>query len=88
MGKCSNCGKKIEYNQFKRYRGKILCKECYATRLERKRQKKEELERKSQTLVDNIKVDDSDEVKLKYELTDDEPKKETELPEEPKNEEL
>jgi len=42
MGKCSNCGKKIKYNKFKRYRGKILCYACYDTRLERKKAKKEE----------------------------------------------
>lgn len=39
MGKCSNCKKKIEYNKFKMYRGKILCYNCYATRLERKKAK-------------------------------------------------
>lgn len=41
MGKCNNCKKKIEYNQFKRYRGKVLCKPCYKTRLIRKKAKKE-----------------------------------------------
>lgn len=40
MGKCSNCKKEIQYNQFKWYRDKILCYECYATRLERKKTKK------------------------------------------------
>lgn len=40
MGKCSNCGKKIEYNKFKWYRGKVLCYDCYDTRLERKKAKK------------------------------------------------
>lgn len=36
MGKCSECGKKILYNKYKMYRGKILCLECYSTRLDRK----------------------------------------------------
>lgn len=36
MGKCSVCGKKILYNKYKMYRGKVLCQECYNTRLERK----------------------------------------------------
>ena len=36
MGKCSICGKKILYNKYKMYRGKVLCQECYSTRLERK----------------------------------------------------
>jgi len=40
MGECSNCKKKIEYNKFKRYRGKILCYNCYDTRLERKKAKR------------------------------------------------
>lgn len=40
MGKCENCGKAIRYNKFKRYRGKVLCYDCYDTRLERKKQKK------------------------------------------------
>jgi hypothetical protein len=44
MGKCNNCGKKIEYNKFKRYRKKILCYECYDTRLERKKVKKDAAE--------------------------------------------
>lgn len=44
MGKCNNCGKKIEYNKFKHYRGKVLCYECYDTRLERKRAKKQAAE--------------------------------------------
>ncbi len=45
MGKCSVCGKKIEYNQFKWYRGKIQCYDCYKTRLERKKAKKEAAEK-------------------------------------------
>ena len=44
MGKCDRCGKKIEYNKFKRYRKKILCYECYDTRLERKKAKKDAAE--------------------------------------------
>jgi len=46
MGKCSNCGKKIRYNKFKRYRDKILCYDCYDTRLERKRAKRKAAEEK------------------------------------------
>jgi len=46
MGKCDNCGKKILYNKFKRYRGTVLCYECYDTRLERKRAKKEAAKKK------------------------------------------
>jgi recombinational DNA repair protein (RecF pathway) len=76
MGVCSNCKKKIEYNHFKRYRGKILCYACYDTRLERKAQKKAELETKSKILAEKTKVEDDGKVELKYELTDDEePKK-------------
>jgi len=45
MGKCSECGKKIEYNKYKMYRGKVLCLECFSTRLERKAAKKAELKR-------------------------------------------
>jgi len=46
MVKCSVCGKKIEYNKFKRYRGKIQCRDCYDKRLERKKAKKEAAEAK------------------------------------------
>jgi len=46
MGKCSNCGKKIKYNQFKIYRDKILCYDCYDTRLERKKTKRKAAEEK------------------------------------------
>lgn len=28
MGKCSVCGKGIQYNQFVKYQGKIYCKNC------------------------------------------------------------
>jgi len=38
--KCNECGAKIQYNQFKRYRKKVLCYGCYDTRLERKAAKK------------------------------------------------
>jgi len=54
IGKCSNCGKKIQYNKFKMYRDKVLCYECYDTRLERKKAKKKakkELEAKE---VENV----------------------------------
>lgn len=54
MGKCSNCKKKIQYNKFKRYRGKILCYDCYDTRQERKRQKKLEAEAKDKITADNV----------------------------------
>lgn len=74
IGKCSNCKKPIQYNKFKRYRGKVLCYDCYDTRLERKKQKKEELEKKAQILSDNTEPDDSGKVELKYDLTDDEDK--------------
>lgn len=32
MATCNNCGKKIKYNQFKRWRKKLLCPECYKIR--------------------------------------------------------
>ena len=48
MGKCSECGKKIEYNKYKMYRGKVLCLECFSTRLERKAAKKAELKRQAE----------------------------------------
>ena len=44
MGKCSVCGEKILYNKYKMYRGKVLCPDCYSTRLERKAAKKAELQ--------------------------------------------
>lgn len=50
MGKCSVCGKKIQYNQYKMYRGKVLCPECYDTRLERKAAKKAELKMKAEAV--------------------------------------
>ena len=57
MGKCSNCGEKIRYNKFKMYRGKILCPDCYATRLERKKQKKLDAENnlKEMNITDEVK---------------------------------
>jgi len=48
MGKCSNCRKKILYNKYKMYRGKVLCPECYDTRLERKAAKKAERKRQAE----------------------------------------
>ena len=48
MGKCENCKKKILYNRYKRYRGTILCPECFATRLERKAAKKVERKRQAE----------------------------------------
>jgi len=48
MGKCSECGKKILYNKYKMYRGKVLCPECYNTRLERKAAKKAKLKRQAE----------------------------------------
>ena len=48
MGKCSNCRKKILYNKYKMYRGKVLCPECYDTRLERKAAKKVERKRQAE----------------------------------------
>lgn len=50
MGKCNNCGKKIEYNRYKMYRGKVLCPECYDTRLERKAAKKAELKKQAELI--------------------------------------
>jgi len=47
MGKCDNCKKEILYNRYKRYRKQILCPECYATRLERKAEKKAAREMKA-----------------------------------------
>lgn len=47
MGKCSVCGKKILYNKYKMYRGKVLCSECYSTRLKRKAAKKAERKRQA-----------------------------------------
>jgi len=48
MGKCSICKKKILYNKYKMYRGKVLCPECYDTRLERKAAKKAEAKRQAE----------------------------------------
>ena len=48
MGKCSNCGKKILYNKYRMYRGKVLCPECYDTRLERKAAKRAERKRQAE----------------------------------------
>ncbi len=50
MGKCNVCGKKILYNKYKMYRGKILCPECYDTRLERKAARKAELKAKAEEM--------------------------------------
>ena len=50
MGKCDNCGKKILYNKYKRYRKQILCRECYDTRLERKKAAKEVLKAQAEAL--------------------------------------
>ena len=50
MGTCNNCKKKIMYNKYKRYRGKILCVECYNTRLERKAAKKAEIKAKAEAV--------------------------------------
>ncbi len=44
MGICNVCKKEIQYNKFKRYRGKILCPECYKTRLIRKKENKAQIE--------------------------------------------
>jgi len=62
MGKCDNCGKKIRYNQYKRYRDKILCYDCYDTRLERKRAKRKAAEEKvikDQERKKDEKIEDS-----------------------------
>lgn len=50
MGKCSVCKKKILYNKYKMYRGKILCMECYSTRLERKAAKIAERKRQAESV--------------------------------------
>ena len=50
MGKCSVCGKKILYNKYKMYRGKVLCQECYNTRLERKAAAIAERKRKAEEI--------------------------------------
>ena len=50
MGSCNNCKKKILYNKYKRYRNKILCPECYDTRLERKAAKKAALKMKAEAV--------------------------------------
>lgn len=43
MAICNVCKEKIMYNKYKRYRKKILCLKCYATRLDRKAAKKVEV---------------------------------------------
>jgi len=48
MGKCSVCGKKIMYNKYKMYRGKVLCPGCYDTRLERKAAERAERSRQAE----------------------------------------
>lgn len=73
VAKCENCKKAIQYNQYKRYRGKLLCYACYDTRLIRKKQKKLAEEGKAEELMKANPVEDKP-VELKYELTDDEPK--------------
>lgn len=75
MGKCSICKKKIEYNQFKRHRGKILCYACYDTRLERKAQKKKEAEEK---LIKDAKEAEQKAVEFGLRPTIDEAKEATE----------
>lgn len=50
MGKCSVCKKKIMYNKYKMYRGKILCPECYNTRLDRKAAKKAEVKARAEAI--------------------------------------
>jgi len=50
MGKCEECGAEIRYNKFKRYRGKVLCYDCYDTRLERKKQKALEAEKNTEKM--------------------------------------
>lgn len=73
MGKCSECGKRIQYNKFKRYRGKILCYDkktktgCYATRLERKKAKKEAAEKK----IEEDKAKVIEDIKKEQNLPDD-----------------
>jgi len=51
MGKCNNCGKKIQYNKYKRYRKQILCQACYDTRLDRKAEKKSRRTRKAKDVI-------------------------------------
>jgi len=48
MGQCSICKKKILYNKYKMYRGKVLCSECYSTRLKRKAAKRAERKRQAE----------------------------------------
>jgi len=57
MGSCSNCKKKILYNKYKRYRKQILCRECYDTRLERKKAKKQALKAQAEALKIETKKD-------------------------------
>ena len=73
MGKCSNCGEKIRYNKFKMYRGKILCPDCYATRLERKKQNKLDAENnlKEMNITDEVKKYDVYPVSEDAPVTDD-----------------
>lgn len=58
MAKCSNCGAKIEYNQFHWYRGKVLCYKCYDTRLERKKAKKAEKEMMEKAIDPNASIEE------------------------------
>jgi len=48
MGKCNNCKRKILYNKYKMYRGKVLCPECYGTRLVRKAEERAERNRQAE----------------------------------------
>jgi len=48
MGKCNNCKRKILYNKYKMYRGKVLCPECYSTRLVRKAEERAERNRQAE----------------------------------------
>jgi len=64
MGKCSVCGKKIEYNKFKTYRGKVQCYDCYDKRLDRKAAKKEaakeKVEEDKQKIINDLKKEHGD----------------------------
>lgn len=82
MGKCSNCGKEIQYNQFKWYRDKILCYECYDTRLERKKAKKTRAEAHMKEedvskTIEDYKPGLKGKVKDEPEPSKDEPKEES-----------
>lgn len=59
MGRCYNCGNKIERNQFKVYKKAIWCRKCYDALLaERKRKREEERKKREEEKEKNLANDE------------------------------